>query len=310
MSNNDNFEDYREKQLQLLLGQARSNNNNLIQQKSLGNKIVNLILYSRPICHRFQGKPLSGIYREIYQEVKQKMFWLIMEDLNDPKQTFSRLSKQQKRMFRISLDDLRLKQFGLTAREFPANSELRSYGLDELIRGIKLSGKLCRPHIRNFPYQLYQGLYDEALTETFAYICLNIDRYDPDRGNGRLMNWVNFHLNMNILQCYKQLNASRQYNLTSLKELDEIPQQENTVNFSDLIYQYISQDSQGLFRRTHIRDRPEANFKIIALAKLDGKTWQEIAMNLDISPITLSDFYNRWCNRFASLLKKELERYI
>jgi hypothetical protein len=103
MSNNDNFEDYREKQLQLLLGQARSNNNNLIQQKSLGNKIVNLILYSRPICHRFQGKPLSGIYREIYQEVKQKMFWLIMEDLNDPKQTFSRLSKQQKRMFRISL---------------------------------------------------------------------------------------------------------------------------------------------------------------------------------------------------------------
>jgi hypothetical protein len=304
MTSNDNFNDDRESQLQLLLQKARSTNT-AAARGLIVKQIVKLILSSRPLCYRFQGK-LTGVYREIYEEIKQKMSWAIADDLNNSKQTFARLSRQQTRFFRASLDDLRLKELGLSAQRFPPNSELKSYGLDELVRAIKLSGKLCRPHINNFPRELYQVLYDEALTETLAYICLQIDRYDPERGNGKLMNWVNFHLNMNVLQCYRQLNSSRQYNLPSLQELAEIPQTENLPSYSDLIYQYILEDSQGLLRKTHIRDRPDANFRIIALAKLEGQTWQEIGEKLKISKATLSDFYNRWCERFAELFRQEL----
>jgi hypothetical protein len=305
MTNNDALNEDRESQLQLLLKEARSSNTAAAKELVV-KQIVELILSSRPLCYRFQGT-LSGVYREIYEEVKQKMFWAIADDLNNYKQTFARLSRQQTRFFRASLDNIRLKELGLSAQQFPPNSELRSYGLDELIRAIKLSGKLCRPHINNFPRELYQVLYDEALTETLAYICLQIDRYDPERGNGKLMNWVNFYLNMNILQCYRQLNSSRQYNLPSLQELAEIPQVENSPSYSDVIYQYILQDPQSVLRKAHIRDRPDANFRIIALAKLEGKTWQDIGQELKISKATLSDFYNRWCERFADLFRQELD---
>jgi hypothetical protein len=300
MTNNDD----RESRLQLLSHEARSTNTAAARELVV-KQIAKLILSSRPLCYRFQGT-LTGVYREIYEEVKQKMFWAIADELNNPKQTFARLYRQQTRFFRASLDDLRLKELGLSAQKFPPNSELRSYGLDELIRAIKLSGKLCRPHINNFPRELYHVLYDEALTETLAYICLQIDRYDPERGNGKLMNWVNFHLNMNVLQCYRQLNSSRQYNLPSLQELGEIPQVEDSPSYSDLIYQYILQDPKRILRKKHIRDRPDANFRTIALAKLEGKTWQDIDREFKIPKATLSDFYNRWCERFADLLRQEL----
>jgi hypothetical protein len=301
MTNNDD----RESRLQLLSHEARSTNT-AVARELVVKQIAKLILSSRPLCYRFQGT-LTGVYREIYEEVKQKMFWAIADELNNPKQTFARLYRQQTRFFRASLDDLRLKELGLSAQKFPPNSELRSYGLDELIRAIKLSGKLCRPHINNFPRELYHVLYDEALTETLAYICLQIDRYDPERGNGKLMNWVNFHLNMNVLQCYRQLNSSRQYSSPSLQELGEIPQVEDSPSYSDLIYQYILRDPKRILRKKHIRDRPDANFRAIALAKLEGKTWQDIDREFKIPKATLSDFYNRWCERFADLFRQELD---
>jgi hypothetical protein len=47
--------------------------NNYRQQTIAINQLVATILRSRPICHRFKGMPLTGIYQEIYLQAKEKL---------------------------------------------------------------------------------------------------------------------------------------------------------------------------------------------------------------------------------------------
>ena len=80
------------------------------------------------------------------------------------------------------------------------------------------------------------------------------------------------------------------------------------MRLSDLLGQYIDRDPQKLFQSTHIRNRPDANFKAIVLAKLNNESWEVISKNFNIPVSTLSSFYNRWCRRFASLIDQELNQ--
>ena len=68
-------------------------------------------------------------------------------------------------------------------------------------------------------------------------------------------------------------------------------------------------DPDKMFTTVYIRDRPDANFSNIALAKFSGLSWEQISQQLDIPIPTLSSFYNRWCRRFAPLLKTELKKH-
>ena len=69
-------------------------------------------------------------------------------------------------------------------------------------------------------------------------------------------------------------------------------------------------DPEKKFQTTHIRNRSDANFQRITLAKIAGKNWEEISAELNIPVPTLSSFYNRWCRRFAPLLEAELNKQI
>ncbi|GAB4550079.1 MAG: hypothetical protein Tsb0014_44670 [Pleurocapsa sp.] len=277
-----------------------------------------MILRSRPLCRRFHGTPLTGVYQEIYDLVKQKMLAQIDEELTKIRAT-KKLNPEylytiQTQNFKKILDDEYLKRMGLAAQKYRPNSELRTYALTELIKAIKLSGRLCRPHLNKFSPQLYQTLYEEALAETFAYLCLKIEEYDPERGNKKFMNWVNFNLDKFILKCYAQYHKYLEYNLPLLRDLDQISQPLDdpyeTPNLSELLYQYILQDTNKLFQNTHIRNYPQASFQNIALAKFSGKNWSEIASELQLPISTVSGFYNRWCSRFAPLIEAEIQQHM
>ena len=321
MRKSDNFGGDRDKLLQQLLDRAQKSNNDR-QQKSIVAKIVSIVMRSRPLCRQFNGTPLTGVYREIYELAEQQLMFIIEGKLTQNKQlesvnsnvpnpnklTSDYLYKMQNQAFKQILNDAQLKKLALAAQRYLPNSKLRSYALTELVKAIKLSAKLCRPHTRKFSYDFYQVLYEEALTETFTYICLNIDSYDPDRKNKKFMNWVNFNLDKFLLKCYENYIKFQKYNLPSLQELEQIVQPEKEVKLSDLLCQYIAQDPQKLFQSTHIRNRPDANFKTIALAKLNNKSWEVISENFNIPVSSLSSFYNRWCRRFASLIEQQLNQ--
>jgi hypothetical protein len=307
--NSDIHQANREELLEILIYELQSCNNR--EQKSIIIKIVSIIMRSRPLCRRFNGTPLTGIYREIYDLVEQQLVFSINQEArnNFDKLNSQELYKIQNLAFKQILDDVRLKKLGLTAQKYLPNSELRRYALTELVRAIQLSGRLCRPHRHKFSFNFYQILYEEAVTETLTYICLNIDAYDPERKNKKFMSWVNFKLDKFLLQSYKNYLKFQQAHWYSVQNL-EIIQSEKPIEISDLLFDFLEQDPHEFFQATHIRNRPDANFQAIALAKLRDRNWEVISAKYNIPISTLSSFYNRWCRKFAPLIKRELNQYL
>ncbi len=300
--------------LQQLLKQAQTTNN-LKHQESVVNQIAALVLRSRPLCRRFNGMPLTGVYQEIYDQVKQQLInhikhQLTQKTINSKQIKPNYLYAMQVQIFKQILDDNYLKKLGLSAQSYLINSELRAYALTELIKAIKLSERLCRPHINKFSHSLYLMLYEEALAETLVYVCLNIDLYDPNRGNKKFINWVNFKLDKFLLKCYGQHSKYTEHHLPSFDDLDQVSQPSVSFNLPQLLSQYIEQDPKQIFAKTHIRNRPDVNFSRIALAKFAAQSWSDISQEVDIPIATLSSFYNRWCHRFTPLLEAELKKYI
>jgi hypothetical protein len=300
--------------LQQLLNQAQTTNN-LKHQESVINQIAALVLRSRPLCRRFNGMPLTGVYQEIYDQVKQQLInhiqhQLTQKTINSKQIQPNYLYAMQVQIFKQILDDNYLKKLGLSAQSHLINSELRAYALTELIKAIKLSERLCRPHINKFSHSLYLMLYEEALAETLAYVCLNIDLYDPNRGNKKFINWVNFKLDKFLLKCYGQYSKYTEHLLPSFDDLEQVSQPSVSLNLPQLLSQYIEQDPKQIFAKTHIRNRPDVNFSRIALAKFADQSWSDISQEVDIPIATLSSFYNRWCHRFTPLLEAELKKYI
>jgi len=320
MTIRNEFEQSKYQRLEKLLHQARTANN-CQQLESIINQTVATILRSRPLCRQFNGTPLKGVYQEIYERARTNLFDHLHQHLVDfnaqPKQQLrtikqlepAYLYKLQQQFLQQILDDSQLKKMGLAAQRYSVNSELRTYALTELIKAIKLSGKLCRPHVGKFSNGLYSILYEEAVAETFAYVCLNIDMYDPERGNRKFMNWVNFKLDKQVLKCYAHFQRHAQHEISSFSGLEQIRQPMSNPDLSQILQEYLLKDPNKVFITTHIRDRPDANFSNIALAKFSGLSWEEISQRWGIPVPTLSSFYNRWCRRFSPLLKTELKKY-
>lgn len=273
-------------------------------------EIVELVLHSRPICRRFNGQPLFGIYLEIYDKVKSKFLEYTIkkfEQFNSCPSDTQWLYWMQTQIFQLILDDAKLKKLALEAKNAPPNSSLRSYALRELVKAIKLSNRLIRFRSYGVSSQFDKLIYEEAVMETLAYVCTKIDLYDPERGNKKFMNWVNFKLDKNLLKCRQEFSNPNIITTYSWSDLENITYKSNQPSMSDLLYQYIQEDSNNKFKSVFIQDHPQANFQQIALARLSGHTWKEISQHFQLSIPTLSSFFQRNCEKFQDLFKKEFK---
>ena len=300
----------REEILKKLFQQLYQQNCSQQQQEYLRNKIVKLVLRSRTFCRKHQGQPLFGIYLEIYNQVKLQLVNDIIPE-NSPYQmselgTVSWQNKVKIKALRNVLDDEKLKRLALTVQGYAPNSELHSYALKELIKAIKISGKLCHPYKHRFSPEIYQVIYEEALMETFMYICTKIDNYDPERGKKKFMNWVNFKLEKAVLIAANQLKIHQELQFFELSDLDQITTPVDAPSLAESLVDYIKRDPEKLFTQSFIKENPDANFRTIALARISGQPWQEIAQQFNLSVSTLSSFYRRNCQRFKSILENKI----
>lgn len=300
----------REQILEQLLQKVKQYHNEEGQELVV-TEIVDLILRSRTLCRQYKGQPLSGIYQEIYDQVYDLLVERVTQKLQKTNCNFATISEYfshlQLQTFRKVLNDERLKQLALNAQKQPINTALRSHTLTELVKAIQISNRLCRPYRKLFSSEFYSLIYEEAVVQTMTYICTNIDRYDPQRGKGKFMNWVNFKLDKAILSCRRQFDLSANCELFSPPDFDVIPEQPKFLTMGDLLYQYIEQDPKKVLQSTHIVDNPQANFQAIALRRLSGKTWKEIAQELNCKVSVLSSFYRRSCEKLQVLLQQELD---
>jgi len=100
--------------------------------------------------------------------------------------------------------------------------------------------------------------------------------------------------------------SSRLHELTGeSKTLEDIAQPEEKPFLSETVREYIESDPARLCQK-HIREHPLATFQVIALARLDGKTWKEMSEFFGIGIPALNNFFQR---RLRELVP-EIRRYV
>lgn len=213
-----------------------------------------------------------------------------------------------------SLDE-RLKQLAQEAQQHPPKSRERQRALTKLLSALQRSGKLVRPQRGQFQ-GFYQDIYAEAVQRLFTHICERIDEYNLERGE--VLQWANFLLSRRFFieasrevlpTVYKGMDARTIKRLT-IEDLDRnSPSDVNPQLLPSLtqeLEQTLEEDPEGLFQDAHIAEHPEASFKVLALKRLTGASWQDISSELGISIPTLSSFYQRSLNRFTPKLREYL----
>jgi hypothetical protein len=212
------------------------------------------------------------------------------------------------------LDD-RLRQLAIAAQQCPSGSPAKRRALTELIIVMQRSGKLCRPRQGQFQ-MLYEEIYAEALQRLFSFICERINYYNPQRGE--VLQWVNFLLSQRFF-----IEASRDFLPTVYKGMDARTVKHATLESLDRSNPYeinpqlipslsqevkdcIEEDPEGLFTQAYVADYPAASFQYLALKRLEGYSWQDLSVELEVAVPTLSSFYQRCLTRFASRLKTYL----
>lgn len=187
--------------------------------------------------------------------------------------------------------DEEMQHYAELAQQHPPQSRERQLALTKLVGAIAGSGKLSRPRKGEF-IAVYEEIYAEALSLLWLFVCENIDRYDSGRGS--VMTWVNYLLDRRfIIEGIKIIVGKKGDRSLSSAEVELIPQPETQPSPSQLLQQYIAEDREGLFQRTHLKNRPDVNFKQIALARLAGIKWKTLSVELNVTVSTLSCFYQR-----------------
>jgi hypothetical protein len=224
------------------------------------------------------------------------------------------MNSQDKGLEQPQLDD-RLRKLAIAAQQYSPGSLAKRRALTELISVMQRSGKLCRPRQGQFQL-LYEEIYAEALQRLFSFVCERIDYYDPQKGE--VLQWVNFLLRQRFF-----IEASRDFLPTVYKGMDartvkhatlESLDQSNPYEVNPQLIPHLSQevkdcieeDPENLFAQTHVADHPTASFQYLALRRLEGYSWQDLSVELNIAVPTLSSFYQRCLTRFAPRLKTYL----
>ncbi|KAM3095132.1 hypothetical protein ACKFKG_14595 [Phormidesmis sp. 146-35] len=213
--------------------------------------------------------------------------------------------------------DQRLQQQAKEAQKHPSQSSQRQIALNRLVNEILKSGRLGHPQRHLWSASLYEDLYNEALQKTLIETCQKIDSYNPDHP---VLAWVNFRLNFQfidvvndyrkqgITQIPKSDKTEQIAYLPSLDDLDNLVSPEETLSASQLLQQFLEDDPDNLLQKQRLRERPEVTFQSLAWARfVEGQTWLEIAISLNVSVQTLCSFFNRQLKDLMPYFRKYLK---
>ena len=224
------------------------------------------------------------------------------------------MNEQDDHLSQAPLGD-RLKHLVFAAQQHPKKSRERQRALQRLIIAIQQSGKLCRPRRGQFQ-GFYQDIYAEAVQQLFAFICERIDDYNPQKGE--VMTWVNVLLDRRFFieasrevlpTVYDGVNAKEIHKI-DLEDLDRSnPTELNpqlVPSLSEEVARCLEEDPEGIFESTSIAKRSDVSFRYLALQRLAGYSWEDLAQETGIRLPTLSGFYQKWLTRFAPKFKEYL----
>ena len=196
----------------------------------------------------------------------------------------------------------RLLELAIAAQGQPPRSPQRQRTLNQLVEEIWHSGQLCYPYQGRFPPELYQEIYEEAGQQLWIYICSNLDRFDPNRAS--VLGWVNYLFKKRFFPEVMEDIVNSATN--PLMDENSWGESEEDPLLSELVREIIIEDPDNIFKNTHLRGEPRANWQFISIAKFEGKTWQEIALQVERALNTVREWYIRNTPAMAEKIKQYL----
>lgn len=219
--------------------------------------------------------------------------------------------------------DRRLKQLAIAAQQHLPKSLKRRLALNQLCAELLKPGCLTSSTV---PSEFdRQEIYNEALSLTLLEICQGIDNYNREK---EVRQWCNFILEkrqLDVMNKYRKkgvteiprraaVDRSDRDNVTFLgfndiDELENFLSSDETRSASMELRQLIEEDPDRMFSREHIRDRPDANLKFLAIAHIwDDRIWSDIAAELKLSVPTIHGFFTKKMPQFYPYFKEYLMR--
>jgi hypothetical protein len=188
---------------------------------------------------------------------------------------------------------------------YAAGSKERKHYLEQLIRLLQASGKLCRdPRIPENDYE------SEVLQPAWIYLCRNLchppetakEAYNPERS--KLTTWLNAYIKFRTLSYWLEIGKQNKEIAQPFTDsdgniidpIDLIPAPLDIPPIVEELHDWIETHSSELLR-CHVRHRPEVSCKMLLLHRLPPQLtpWSVLAQNLEISEDTLRGFYRRKC---------------
>ena len=186
------------------------------------------------------------------------------------------------------------------AKQHPAKTVARQVALGHLISGIQQR----LPPARTAEEK-------EARQQVWFYVCRNIDNYEDGKP---VMHWVNVHLKYrrrDLAQAQPlgmSLDTPHSRELQIRLETYQLP--DAPLLPSQELVTWIEEDPDGLFRGKCFKKNPQASFRAIALQRIQGISWQDIAQKLGpgfaVGPV--STFFQRCCKEFAPQFQAYLQK--
>jgi hypothetical protein len=208
---------------------------------------------------------------------------------------------------------LKLTNLVVEACQHPQSSVERQRVLNELVPRIQQSGKIWRNSSPD---------YEDALQQMWLYFCDKPSAYDPTKAS--LITWFNRNLKWRLFDLHtkKDKKPKEKDKKPSTKKdkkpkekvifvepvrpdgtniIEEIPAPDSYLDSEedlwDFVCTWIEKDTDGKFKGTHVRDRPDVNAQVVCLGRLHGKLWRDLATELRSSIPVLSGFYRTQCIR-------------
>lgn len=206
-----------------------------------------------------------------------------------------------------------LKNLVLEGRQHPLESEQRRRIVTKLLSKLQQSGELNHFHARCPRHLLsnYTDIYQIAIQKLFTYIWRNLENY---KDNYRVLQWVNQKLSyffLDALAEYRPITSDiTLISLSELKNSDRVNftaiEYDSSPYLSQKIIDIIKEDSDQYFEKTLMSSNPQVNFKLIALQRYEGYSWEEIAVLFNCKVSAISNFYQRSSKKLAPIIRQYL----
>lgn len=202
--------------------------------------------------------------------------------------------------------DLRLQQLVKLAQQHPPLSKQRQIALNKLINQIQQSKRLCQPQRKSWKPQMYEDIYNEAVSKTFLEICQHIDEYREEHA---VMAWVNNRLKQRFIDVVRQYYQHKKVT----ENIAYIPQENPSpldilTDESKMLKQFLETDPENHLKTTFIKGKPAATFQALAIAKfVEDQTWEDISLHFGISVPTLASFVDRNLHKLLPYFRKYLQ---